>query len=291
MALTDQVIMPGSDYQAICDATRELTGKTGTLKSGDVSTELGTVKLEHTTVVFPALSAFPTTFNSFPINIKFKCNGVEYTSIEQESVLLPAHSKNLIYKNSSNSVSAYNSTQKWVLEEYRKITILETVDESLLKIFDEANALYYTGDYAAQPTKEVLLNNGDVGRYWNVAADKPYDSLQELRINAQGISTGVNLPLTLVSTQTINDGVITFSSSTDYKLLIAKVSSNRIQFAAFNSNGSITNIGSSDASADFLISQEYAVRTPSGGTYTYTWTVATSSSSDFYENTIEIYGA
>ena len=43
MALTDQVIMPGSDYQAICDATRSLTGKTGTLKSGDISTELGTI--------------------------------------------------------------------------------------------------------------------------------------------------------------------------------------------------------------------------------------------------------
>jgi hypothetical protein len=43
MALTDQVIMPGSDYQAICDATRSLTGKTGVLKSGDISTELGTI--------------------------------------------------------------------------------------------------------------------------------------------------------------------------------------------------------------------------------------------------------
>jgi hypothetical protein len=43
MALTDQVIMPGSDYQAICDATRSLTGKTGNLKSGDISTELGTI--------------------------------------------------------------------------------------------------------------------------------------------------------------------------------------------------------------------------------------------------------
>lgn len=43
MALTDQVIMPGSDYQAICDATRALTGKTGVLKSGDISTELGTI--------------------------------------------------------------------------------------------------------------------------------------------------------------------------------------------------------------------------------------------------------
>lgn len=43
MALTDQVIMPGSDYQAICDKVRNLTGKTGTLKSGDIPKELGTI--------------------------------------------------------------------------------------------------------------------------------------------------------------------------------------------------------------------------------------------------------
>lgn len=35
--------MPGSDYQAICDATRNLTGKTETLKSGEISTELDLV--------------------------------------------------------------------------------------------------------------------------------------------------------------------------------------------------------------------------------------------------------
>lgn len=40
MALTDYVIMPGSDYQALCDKIREKTGKTGILKSGDLVTEV-----------------------------------------------------------------------------------------------------------------------------------------------------------------------------------------------------------------------------------------------------------
>lgn len=40
MALTDQVVMPGSDYQAICDATRSLTGTTGTLKSGEIADKI-----------------------------------------------------------------------------------------------------------------------------------------------------------------------------------------------------------------------------------------------------------
>lgn len=40
MALTDFVIMPGSDYQAICDAVRTKTGSTDTLKSGDIPTQI-----------------------------------------------------------------------------------------------------------------------------------------------------------------------------------------------------------------------------------------------------------
>ncbi|MDD7652186.1 MAG: leucine-rich repeat protein [Candidatus Faecousia sp.] len=37
MSLTDMVIMPGSHYQAICDAVRAKTGDTAVLKSGDLA--------------------------------------------------------------------------------------------------------------------------------------------------------------------------------------------------------------------------------------------------------------
>ena len=40
MALTDYVIMPGADYQALCDKIREKTGKTDIIKSGDLVTEI-----------------------------------------------------------------------------------------------------------------------------------------------------------------------------------------------------------------------------------------------------------
>ena len=43
MALTDMVLMPGADYQGICDQTRRITGETGTLKSGEVVTKLSGV--------------------------------------------------------------------------------------------------------------------------------------------------------------------------------------------------------------------------------------------------------
>lgn len=35
--MTDQVLMPGADYQAICNAVRALTGGTAALKSGDIA--------------------------------------------------------------------------------------------------------------------------------------------------------------------------------------------------------------------------------------------------------------
>ena len=37
MALTEMVIMPGEDYQAICDSVRAKTGRTELLKSGEVA--------------------------------------------------------------------------------------------------------------------------------------------------------------------------------------------------------------------------------------------------------------
>ena len=43
MALTDMVLMPGTDYQNICDQTRRLTGETATLTSSEVVTKLSGV--------------------------------------------------------------------------------------------------------------------------------------------------------------------------------------------------------------------------------------------------------
>lgn len=42
--LTDEVLMPGADYQAICNAVRALTGGEVSLKSGDIAPALAGVK-------------------------------------------------------------------------------------------------------------------------------------------------------------------------------------------------------------------------------------------------------
>ena len=108
MALTDQVIMPGSDYQAICDATRKLTSKTATLKSGDVSTELETVTPQSETWVLglvPSSSSgatgtfsaiFTSSYYSNMIFYGIKCSAITngykiefYTNSEKTSTILP----------------------------------------------------------------------------------------------------------------------------------------------------------------------------------------------------------
>lgn len=51
--LTDEVLMPGADYQAICNAVRALTGGATALKSGDIAPALAGVSgggLLHGTV-------------------------------------------------------------------------------------------------------------------------------------------------------------------------------------------------------------------------------------------------
>lgn len=43
--MTDYVIMPGADYQAICDAARTKTGDTAKLKSGEVAGKIAGLKI------------------------------------------------------------------------------------------------------------------------------------------------------------------------------------------------------------------------------------------------------
>lgn len=55
MALTNMVIMPGSDYQDICDAIREKTGSTDVIKSGDMADQIRNIagnSTEMCTVTF-----------------------------------------------------------------------------------------------------------------------------------------------------------------------------------------------------------------------------------------------
>lgn len=54
--MTDMVMMPGADYQAICDAIRSKTGSTELLKSGDLATLIGNLSDGEEPIQVPSLS-------------------------------------------------------------------------------------------------------------------------------------------------------------------------------------------------------------------------------------------
>lgn len=61
--LTDYVIMPSSDYQAICDSIRAKTGKTELLKSGDIASAIDNIVVQVSSDLFP-LQEITTTYSS-----------------------------------------------------------------------------------------------------------------------------------------------------------------------------------------------------------------------------------
>lgn len=61
--MTDYVIMPGTDYQAICDATRTKTGDTGKLKSGEVAAKITGLKIVKEVSTESDMTAQLTTDN------------------------------------------------------------------------------------------------------------------------------------------------------------------------------------------------------------------------------------
>ncbi len=54
--MTDMVMMPGANYQAICDAVREKTGGTALLKSGELAALIGGISGGEEAVEVPSLN-------------------------------------------------------------------------------------------------------------------------------------------------------------------------------------------------------------------------------------------
>ncbi len=108
MALTDYVLMPGADYQALCDAIRAKTGKSEALTSGELASEIAGITgggggaeitefLASTTATNEYLSTFgafcmaipidEATYNAWNANtkpVKVIYDGVEHTCTPQE---------------------------------------------------------------------------------------------------------------------------------------------------------------------------------------------------------------
>lgn len=179
MALTDQVIMPGSDYQAICDATRKLTSKTATLKSGEISTELETVTPQSETWVLGLLPSsssgatgtFSTIFtSSYYSNMIFygiKCyaqtNGYKiefYTNSEKTSTILPYSNgwgndniRKLTFKNPPTDAKFLSWLNVWQGE--KQNTDLAVCSEDSITIHN--TPYVYTPEHPYDGTKKLSI--------------------------------------------------------------------------------------------------------------------------------------
>ena len=200
MALTDQVLMPGSDYQAICDATRNLTGKTETLKSGDISTELETVTPQSETWVLGLLPSsssgatgtFSTIFtSSYYSNMIFygiKCSAITngykiefYTNSEKTSTILPYSNgwendniRKLTFKNPPTDAKFLSWLNVWQGE--KQNTDLAVCLEDSITIHD--TPYVYTPEHPYDGTKKL-----------NVTISPTTQATPSISVNADGLIT------------------------------------------------------------------------------------------------------
>lgn len=147
MALTEMVIMPGEDYQAICDSVRAKTGGTELLKSGDISPAIdgiekgggltskeGTLTIDETcssftvdtglaTVDFIHVIAgtYPKTNNTFEWiygsasqRITYYSGGITYDSGDAASYYINFDGGVVTVKQRASGCQILSDTYKWV---------------------------------------------------------------------------------------------------------------------------------------------------------------------------------
>ena len=186
MALTDQVIMPGSDYQAICDATRNLTGKTGVLKSGEISTELDLVTPLYEMWV---LSKEGVAEGNMNISAHFYTRTLdeEFTgiifSLEDGSLrYIRPDGSNLLVAEATRQIGENEHQYSWVANpEYRAI-VCKTPPTGALLTWLQANGVKQAS-YTAVETNHTC--SGTVFDLQNstITSEAPYDAMQKVTLD------------------------------------------------------------------------------------------------------------
>ena len=201
MALTDQVLMPGSDYQAICNATRTLTGKTETLKSGDISNELGTVLKQPETWIINEVPNFPSrdVHQRIPFIAAFYANGVNAHNYPY--IIFRIYSTGRIYFQTVDGIRITAYMQEWKNPLHRRVSFLNSPSGNLLAWLTD-NAVKITDDddsysYNVQESLDYTVN-GSSSRY--LYPTPPYDSLRKVIVKTKTVEQAV--PSIYVNTTT-----------------------------------------------------------------------------------------
>ena len=187
MALTDQVIMPGSDYQAICNATRKLTGETATLKSGEISTELDLVTPLYEMWVLSKEGVAEGNMNIAAHHFYTRTLDEEFTgiifSVEDGSLrYIRPDGSNLLVAEVTRQIGENEYQYSWVGNpEYRAI-VCKAPPTGALLTWLQANGVKQAS-YTAVETNHTC--SGTVFDLQNstITSEAPYDAMQKVTLD------------------------------------------------------------------------------------------------------------
>lgn len=186
MALTDQVIMPGSDYQAICDATRALTSKTATLKSGEISTELNSVTPLYEMWVLSKEGVAEGNMNIaahfYTRTLDEEFTGIIFSLEDGSLRYIRSDGSNLLVAEAIRQIGENEHQYSWVANpEYRAI-VCKAPPTGALLTWLQANGVKQAS-YTAVETNHTC--SGTVFDLQNsmITSEAPYDAMQKVALN------------------------------------------------------------------------------------------------------------
>lgn len=116
MSLTDYVIMPGTDYQSICDAVREKTGGTDVIKSGDMAGQIEGIESVTWKVVVEEQDVTVTSdttngcYSATITSLESVVNG-EIAIVEWDGTSYQTYAKEVILKMGTAGVTSSRNNQ------------------------------------------------------------------------------------------------------------------------------------------------------------------------------------
>lgn len=186
MALTDQVLMPGSDYQSICDATRNLTGKTETLKSGEISTELNSVTPLYEMWVLSKEGVAEGNMNIaahfYTRTLDEEFTGIIFSLEDGSLRYIRPDGSNLLVAEATSQIGENEHQYSWVGNpEYRAI-VCKTPPTGALLTWLQANGVKQAS-YTAVETNHTC--SGTVFDLQNstITSEAPYDAMQKVTLD------------------------------------------------------------------------------------------------------------
>ena len=186
MALTDQVIMPGSDYQAICDATRKLTGETATLKSGEISTELDSVTPLYEMWVLSKEGVAEGNMNIaahfYTRTLDEEFTGIIFSLEDGSLRYIRPDGSNLLVAEATSQIVENEYQYSWVGNPEYRVIVCKTPPTGALLTWLQANGVKQAS-YTAVETNHTC--SGTVFDLQNstITSEAPYDAMQKVTLD------------------------------------------------------------------------------------------------------------